>query len=343
MISNAGHENEVFTGIRKAAIAVVALGDDVAAEVFRQLSEPEIQALGREVSKLSQVTPEQAENTLQEFHEMSIARGYLVQGGLEYAKRVLTTAFGNERSKTIIDRLVKSLGEELATFDSLQRADPQQVAKFIQGEHPQTIALVLSHLNTGSAAAMLMALPADIRADVARRMAHLDQISPEIVSKIAGILDGKLKTLGQFSRESYGGVAAVAEMLNRLESNAGQELIEQIEEKDQELATSVRNLMFVFEDMLLIDPMAMREVLSRVDKKTLTVALKGTSDKLRDHFFGNMSERGAAMLKEDMEALGPIKIRDVEAAQQQIIAAVRALESEGVVSLKGAVGEQYVV
>ncbi|MEX2302663.1 MAG: flagellar motor switch protein FliG [Bryobacterales bacterium] len=343
MISNAGNENEVFTGLRKAAITLVALGDDAAAQIFRDLSEQEIQSLGREVSKLSQVTPEQAENTLQEFHDMSIARGYLVQGGLDYAKRVLTTAFGNERSKTIIDRLVKSLGEELATFDSLQRADPQQVAKFIQGEHPQTIALVLSHLNSSSAGAMLMALPAEIRGDVSRRMAHLDQISPAIVGKIAGILDGKLKTLGQFSRESYGGVAAVAEMFNRLESNAGQELIDQIEEKDQELAEAVRNLMFVFEDMLLIDPMGMREILSRIDKKTLTVALKGTSDTLRDHFFTNMSERGSAMLKEDMDALGPIKIRDVEAAQQQIIAIVRALETEGVLSLKGAVGEQYVV
>ena len=343
MISNATNENEVFTGLRKAAITMVALGDDVAAEIFRQLNELEIQSLGREVTKLSRVTSEQVENTLQEFHEMSMAQGYLVQGGLDYAKKVLANAFGPERSRTIIDRLVKSLGEELATFDSLQRADPQQVAKFIQGEHPQTIALVLSHLNSSSAAAMLMALPADIRGDVSRRMAHLDQISPEIVGKIAGILESKLKTLGQFSRESYGGVAAVAEMFNRLESNAGQELLEQIEEKDQDLATAVRNLMFVFEDMLLVDSIGMREVLSRVDKKTLTIALKGTSDKLREHFFGNMSERGAAMLKEDMEALGPIKIRDVETAQQQIITIVRALESEGVVSLKGAVGEQYVV
>jgi flagellar motor switch protein FliG len=231
----------------------------------------------------------------------------------------------------------------VATFDSLQRADPQQVAKFIQGEHPQTIALVLSHLNSSSAAAMLMALPGEIRADVSRRMAHLDQISPEIVGKIAGILDARLKTLGQFSRESYGGVAAVAEMFNRLESNAGQELLEEVEEKDPDLAEAVRNLMFVFEDMLLIDPIGMREILSRVDKKTLTVALKGTSEKLREHFFSNMSERGASMLREDMEALGPIKIRDVEAAQQQIIAIVRTLESEGAVSLKGAVGEQYVV
>ncbi len=343
MISNAENEHVVFTGLRKAAIAIVALGDDVAAEIFRLLDENEVQDLGREITKLNKVTTEQAENTLQEMHEMAMAHEYLVQGGIDYAKRVLSSAFGPERSRLLIDRLMKSLGEEVATFDSLQRADPQQVAKFIQGEHPQTIALVLSHLNSGSAAAMLMALPAEIRAEVSARMAHQDQISPAVVNKIAGILDAKIKSLGQFSRESYGGVPAVAEMFNRLESNSGQELLEDIEDRDPALAEAIRNLMFVFEDILLIDPIGMREILSRVDKKSLTVALKGTSEKLREHFFSNMSERGAGMLKEDMEAQGPIKIRDVEAAQQQIIAVVRSLESEGVISLKGAVGEQYVV
>jgi flagellar motor switch protein FliG len=343
MISNAENTNEVFSGIRKAAITVVALGDDVAADLFRLLTENEVEQIGREIAKLSRVTSEQAERTLEEFHEMLLAREYMVEGGIEYAKRVLNGAFGPDRSRAIIDRLIKSLGDEVATFDAVQRADPQQVAKFIQGEHPQTIALVLSHLNSSAAAGMLMALPATIRADVAKRMASLDQISPEIVGKIAKALDSKIKTLGQFSRESYGGVSAVAEMFNRLESNSGQELLEQIDTAEPQLAEAIRNLMFVFEDMLLIDSIGMREVLSRVDKKTLTVALKGTSEKLREHFFSNMSERGAQMLREDMDALGPTKIRDVELSQQQTIAVVRTLEAEGVISLKGAVGEQYVV
>ncbi len=342
MISNSD-DSPLLSGLRKAAITVVSLGDEVAGNLFRLLNDEEIELLGKEISKLEKVTPEQAEKILQEFHELSVARGYILSGGISYAKRVLNTAFGPDRARSIIDRLVKSLGSEIPTFESLQRADPQQVAKFIQGEHPQTIALVLSHLNSSSAAGMLMALPAEIRSDVASRMASLDQISPEIVGRIAGILDQKLKSLGQFSRESYGGIPAVAEMFNRLESNAGQELLDQMNEKDPELCEAIRNLMFVFEDLLLIDSMGMREILSRVDKKTMTVALKGTSDKLREHFFGNMSERGSSMLKEDMEALGPIKIRDVEAAQQQIIGIVRALEAEGVISLKGAVGEQYVV
>lgn len=343
MISNAENPNEVFTGIRKAAIAIVTLGDEVAAEVFRFLTEEEVQTVGREVSKLNKVTPEQAEKILQEFHEMSLAQDYLMSGGVEYAKRVLNSAFGPDRARNIIDRVMKSLGNEIPTFDSLQKADPQQVAKFIQSEHPQTIALLLSHLNSSSAAGMLMALQPDVRADVARRMANMDQISPEIVGRIATILEQKLKSLGQFSRESYGGVPAVAEMFNRLESNSGQELLTQIDEADTELGEAIRNLMFVFEDLLLIDSMGMREVLSRVEKNNLTLALKGTSEPLRDHFFANMSERGAGMLQEDMDVMGPVKIRDVEAAQQQIIGIIRTLESEGVISLKGAVGEQYVV
>ncbi len=343
MISNTENENEILSGIRKAAVTVVALGDDAAAEVFRLLDEDEVQKISREISRIDRLSPEQTEAVLGEFHEMSLAHEYLTSGGIEYAKRVLNSAFGPDRARKIIDRVVRSLGNEIPTFDSLQKADPQQVAKFIQGEHPQTIALVLSHLNSQSAGGMLMALPPEIRADVARRMANLDEISPEIVGRIAGIIEQKLKSLGQFSRESYGGVSAVAEMFNRLESNTGQELLEQVEEQDSDLGEAIRNLMFVFEDLLLIDTFGMREILSRVEKKTLTIALKGTSEKLREHFFDNMSERGAGMLKEDMDATGPVKIREVETAQQEIIGAVRALESEGVLSLKGAVGEQYVV
>ena len=269
MISNAENVNEVFSGLRKAAIAIVTLGDDVAADVFRYLTEDEVQLVGREISKLNKVTPEQAENTLQEFHEMSMAQDYLMSGGIEYAKWVMNSAFGPDRARLIIDRVVKSLGDEVPTFDTLQKADPLQVAKFIEGESPQTIALVLSHLNSSSAAGMLLALQPDVRADVAMRMASLEQISPEIVSRIAGIIDQKLSSLGQFSRESYGGVPAVAEMFNRLESNTGQDLLGQIEDADSEVGEAIRNLMFVFEDVLLIDSIGMREILSRVDKKNV--------------------------------------------------------------------------
>lgn len=343
MIANTQRPANIIPGIRKAAITLVALGDQISGELFKLLEEEEVEALGKEISKLSTVTGEQAESVMEEFHQMSLAHEYMMKGGVDYAKRVLNTAFGPESARKIIDRLVKSLGSDAVSFESLQKADPTQVAKFIQSEHPQTIALVLSHLNASSAAAMLMALPPEIRTDVSMRMANLEQISPEIVAKIAAIVNLKLKALGQFSRESYGGVRAVAELFNRLDSNASREILERIEEQEPALGEGIRNLMFVFEDLLLIDAQGTREVLSRVDKKTLTVALKGTSEQLRVHFFTNMSERGAEMLKEDMDTMGAVKIREVEQAQQAIIAVVRQLESEGVLSLKGQVGEQYVV
>ncbi|HEV3080343.1 MAG TPA: flagellar motor switch protein FliG, partial [Gemmataceae bacterium] len=223
------------------------------------------------------------------------------------------------------------------------KADPQQLAKFIHNEHPQTIALILSHLNASQAAGLLISLPPELRADVALRMANLDQISPEIISKIAAIIGQKLKALGELSRESYGGVRAVSEMFNRLDSGTSKEILEAIEQNNPNLVETIRHLMFVFEDLLLVSAEAIKEVLGKVDRKILTVALKGTSEQLRTHFLQVMSQRGAEMLKEDMEALGPVKIKEVEAAQQQIIAVVRQLEAEGTISLKGTVGEQYVV
>jgi flagellar motor switch protein FliG len=267
----------------------------------------------------------------------------VARGGIEYARKLLMRAFNPEIAKRMLERLTRAVGADAASFDAIQKADPQQLAKFIHNEHPQTIALVLSHLNTIQAAALLTSLPANLRADVAQRMASLDQISPEIIFKIAGVIGQKLKALGEFSRESYGGVRAVAEMLNRLDSASSRGILEHIEQRDTNLAETIRHLMFVFEDLLLIDPLGLKELLSKVERKQLTVALKGTSEQLRNQILGCMSQRAADLLREDMEAMGPIKIKEVEAAQQQIIAVVRQLESEGVISLKGAVGEQYVV
>jgi len=272
-----------------------------------------------------------------------VAHDYMLKGGIDYARKLLINAFGPEHAKKLLDRLVKTLGSETATFDTLQKADPQQLAKFIHNEHPQTIALILSHLNPSQAAGLLISLPPELRADVALRMANLDQISPEIISKIAAIIGQKLKALGELSRESYGGVRAVSEMFNRLDSTTSKEILEIIEQNDPNLVETIRHLMFVFEDLLLIDQNAIKEILAKIDRKVLTVALKGTSEQLRSHFLQAMSQRGAEMLKEDMDALGPVKLKEVEAAQQQIIAVVRQLESEGVLSLKGTVGEQYVV
>jgi len=336
-------ETELLLNLRKAAILLVALGEGSSAQLLQQLNEEEVQRVSREVAKLTAVTAEQAESVLEEFHHMSNAGDYVARGGIEFARKLLQRAFEPDHAKRALDRLTKALGADAASFDALQKADPQQLAKFIHNEHPQTIALVLSHLSYSQAAALLTSLPAAMRADISQRMASLDQISPEIILKIAAVIGSKLKALGEFSRESYGGVRAVAEMLNRLDSTSSREILDHIDRQDTNLAETIRHLMFVFEDLLLIDPMGLKEVLGKADRKFLTIALKGTSEQLRNHILSCMSQRGADMLREDMESLGPVKIKEVEAAQQSIIAVVRQLESEGVLSLKGAVGEQYVV
>ena len=343
MIQNLETAAPTIPGLRKAGILLIILGETISAEILRQLDDEEVQSIGKEVARITSISNDQAETVLEEFYQMSIAHDYVLKGGIDYAKKMLMNAFGPEHSKKLLDRLVKTLGNETASFDTLQRADPQQLAKFIHNEHPQTIALVLSHLNASQAAGLLISLPSELRADVALRMASLDQISPEIISKIAAIIGEKLKALGELSRESYGGVRAVSEMFNRLDSGTSKEILEGIEQSDPNLVATIRHLMFVFEDLLLLPQDAIKEVLGKVDRKILTVALKGTSDQLKNHFTESMSQRGAEMLREDMEALGPVKIKEVEAAQQQIIAVVRQLEAEGTISLKGTVGEQYVV
>jgi flagellar motor switch protein FliG len=341
--TKAAVDSDVVTSLRKAAMLLIVLGEQTSAELLQQLSEEDVQKVSREVAKITAISADQAENVLNEFHHMAAAGDYVARGGIDYARKLLMRAFNPDTAKRLLERLTKTLGADAASFDAIQKADPQQLAKFIHNEHPQTIALVLSHLNSSQAAALLTSLPPGLRSDVSQRMASLDQISPDIILKIAGVIGQKLKALGEFSRESYGGVRAVAEMLNRLDSASSREFLETIEQQDANVAETNRHLMFVFEDLLLIDPLGLKEVLGKVDRKLLTIALKGTSEQLRNQILGCMSQRGAEMLREDMEALGPVKIKEVEGAQQQIIAVVRQLEAQGVVSLKGAVGEQYVV
>jgi flagellar motor switch protein FliG len=343
MVVNVKPEIEHLTGVRRAAMLLIVLGEQASSDILKHLSEDEIQKVSREVARITAISAEQAEGLLNDFHHITTAGDYVTRGGIEYARKLLTRAFAPEVAKRLLDRLTKALGADAASFDAIQKADPQLLAKFIHNEHPQTIALVLSHLHSSAAAGLLTSLPPGIRSDVAQRMASLDQISPDVIMKIVGVIGQKLNALGEFSRESYGGVRAVAEMMNRLDSGSSREILDHIETQDTNLAETIRHLMFVFEDLLLIDPMGLKEVISKVDRKVLTVALKGTSEQLQTQILSSMSQRGAEMLKEDMEAMGPIKIKEVDAAQQQIIAVVRQLEAEGVVSLKGTVGEQYVV
>ncbi len=330
-----------IAGSRKAAILMVLLGDEASAGIFRFMQEDEIQEISREISRLGEINPDVADSIVEDFYRLTLAETFLARGGPEFAKRLLVKAFGMESSKKLLDYLNISLQSTLVGFDNLQKADPVQLSKFIQSEQPQTIALVLAHLNSSQAAALLNSLPAGQRAEVVMRMANLEQISPDVISKITSILEQKLRSLGDFSRESYGGIRAVAELINRLETKAAADVLEKVEEENPDLALSIRNLMFVFEDVLLIDDLGMREILQRVDKKALTIALKGTSEELRNQFFRNMSSRAVEMMREDMDVLGPVKVKDVEAAQQQIVSVIRKLDESGVLKLKGG-GDEYI-
>ena len=330
-----------LTGIQKAAVLMVTLGDETAANIFKYLEEDEIQTISREIAITKHVQPEVAEEVMEEFHTMTQARSYISQGGIEYAKKLLIKSVGPEVARKIIDRLVKAL-ESSAGFTSLERANPQQLSKFIQNEHPQTIALILAHLNASQAAELISSLPEALRSDVAMRMASLQEISPEVVRRISLILEQKLEALGSFATEAYGGVRAVAELFNRMERNVGRTVLEKIETENPQLAASIRDLMFVFDDILLIDDNGITEILKRADKKTLTIALKGTSEELQNQFFRNMSSRAVELMKEEMEFMGPVKLKDVEKSQHEVVEIVRQLEEEGVISIGGGGGDDYV-
>jgi flagellar motor switch protein FliG len=331
-----------ITGAKKAAILMILLGDEASAGVFRFMQEDEIQEISKEISRLGEITPEVADSILEEFYRLTLAQTFLARGGPEFAKKLLFKAFGPDSSRKLLEILNISAQSNVVGFDNLQKADPVQLSKFIQSEQPQTIALVLAHLNSSQAAALLGSLPAALRADVVMRMASLEQISPDVISKITSILEQKMRSLGDFSRESYGGIRAVAELINRMETKSAAAILERIEGENPSLALSIRNLMFVFDDVLLIDDQGMREILQRVDKKALTIALKGTSEDLRNQFFRNMSSRAVEMMKEDMDVLGPVKVRDVELSQQQIVSVIRKLDESGVINLKGNSGDEYI-
>ena len=332
----------VLSGIQKAAILLVSVGDQASAELLKRLSDDEVQAVTAAIASLPAISREQAETVLEEFRSATSVAGQ-GHGGVDFARRILTSAFGAEGSKKHVERLPKAAGRSSDAGQQLQKLDPQLLARFVESEHPQTIALVLAHLSAGQSAAVLRAMPAELRAEVTIRLAGLDQISPVVMNKISSVISKKLQTLGEVKRESSGGLRAVAEIFNQLDGDLSNEILGQVGERDAGLVDSIRQKMFVFDDLMMIDASGIKELLGRADRRQLTIALKGTGDELRKHMLQGMSQRGAAMLLEDMEALGPVKIREVEEAQQMMIALLRQLETEGVVSLKGGSDEQYIV
>jgi flagellar motor switch protein FliG len=331
-----------LTGTRKAAILTLVLGEEASAPILQHLHEDEVEAIAREVALLSGVPRETGDQVIEEFHHMAVAAAYVARGGVDYAQKLLVKTLGNDNARRAIEKLTKTFQASVG-FNSLGRADPQQLSKFILNEQQQTIALILAHLDASNAARLVSLLPETLRADVLTRMASLDDISPEVITRISAVIDQRLKSLGSSNHESYGGTRAVAELLNHLDRSVSQPVLEAIEGEAPELAVSIRNLMFVFDDLLHVEDNALREIIQRVDRKTLVVALKGSSEEIRNRFLSNTSKRAADMLREEMDVLGAIRLREVEKAQHEVVAVARKLEEEGLLVTGAAAGEAYVV
>lgn len=330
-------------GVRKAAILLVALGEEAAAAIYRNLGDRELQLVTQEIAEIGHIKPETAEQVLDEYQQLMLTQEYLAQGGTEYATRLLVKAFGEDGARNLLDQVTHAQEMSASKLDSLQKADPIQLAKFLENEHPQTIALILAHLESRQASLLLMKLPEKVRAEAVKRLAQLRQFSPEMAQKVSVVLHRKLEALGEQSRRAYAGFKGVADLLNRLEPATCKIILENIEQDDPKLAISIRNLMFTFDDLLGVAESGIRELLSHLDKKTLAMALKGAPEQLRNHIFKTMSSRAVEMMKEDMDVLGPVRAKDVTKAQQECVAVARQLESQGKLVLKTEGEDEFVV
>jgi flagellar motor switch protein FliG len=331
-----------MTGTRKAAILTMLLGEEASGPIFKFLREDEIERIAREVAALGSVQAHFGEQVIEEFQTMADAAAYVTHGGVESAQKLLVKAVGGESARRILDRVVRSF-QSTAGFTALTRSDPHQLSKFILGEQPQTIALILAHLDARHAAEIVALLPDTIRVDVITRMANLDDISPDVVARISQVIEQRLKTVGGTSHLSHRGVRSVAELLNRLERAVSQGVLESIESRSPELAVSIRHLMFVFDDLNAVSDEALRQIVQRADRKVLSVALKGATEEIKGRFLRNMSKRAADLIREEIEVMGAVKLKDVEAAQQEIVGVARKLEEEGLLETGAAAGEAYVV
>ena len=330
-----------LSGRQKAAILLISLGPDVSASVYKHLSEEEIEKLTLEISNVRQVTTEQKEEVLEEFRQLALAQDYIAQGGIAYAKEVLEKALGPDKAMQIINRLTSAL--MVRPFDFARKADPMQLLNFIQNEHPQTIALILSYLEPAQAGQILSALPQEMQADVARRIALMDSTSPEIINEVEQILERRLSATVVQDYTQAGGIEAVVEVLNQVDRSTERTILDALEIQDPELAEEIKKRMFVFEDIVTLDHRAIQRVIREVDNNDLMLALKVASDEVKDIVFRNMSTRMAETFKEEMEYMGPVRLRDVEEAQSRIVAVIRRLEESGEIVIARGGGDDIIV
>lgn len=330
-----------MSGKEKAAVLLIALGPDKSAKIFKHLQEEEIEELTLEIANMRKIPAEEKEKVLEEFYQICLAQEYISEGGINYAKEILEKALGSQKAFDIVNKLTASL--QVRPFDFVRKADAGQLLNFIQNEHPQTIALILAYLNPLQAGQILSALPQAKQSEVAQRIATMDRTSPEIIKEVEAVLERKLSSMVTQDYTSAGGIQSIVDILNAVDRGTEKFILETLEVQDIELAEEIKKRMFVFEDIVTLDSTSIQRFIREVDNNELAIALKGATEEVQEVIYKNMSKRMAEMIKEDMEFMGPVRLRDVEEAQQKIVNIIRKLEEAGEIIISRGGGDEIVV
>ena len=330
-----------LSGLQKAAVLLIALGPEKSSHIFKHLKEDEIEELTLEIANTRSITPQVKEGVIEEFYQVCLAQQYIAEGGIGYAKELLEKALGEDKARDVIGKLTASL--QVKPFEFVRKTDASQLLNFIQDEHPQTIALIMSYLSAAQSSMILSALPPERQADVAKRIAIMDRTSPDVIKEVEKVLESKLSSLVNQDYTIIGGVDAIVEILNSVDRGTEKHIMETLEIEEPELADEIRKKMVVFEDILLLDDRAIQRVLRDVENSDLAIALKGSNEEVQNTIFNNLSKRLAAMIKEDMEFMGPVRMKDVEEAQQKIVNIIRKLEDSAEIVISRGGGDEIVV
>lgn len=334
-------DKEKMNGVQKAAVLLIALGPEKSANIFKYLKEDEIEELTLEIANTRSISPQIKEDVIEEFYQVCLAQQYIAEGGIGYAKELLDKALGQDKAQEVITKLTASL--QVRPFEFVRKTDPSQVLNFIQDEHPQTIAMILSYLSPNQASMIIGALDPDKQADVAKRIAMMDRTSPDVIKEVESVLERKLSSLANQDYTIVGGVDAIVSILNTVDRSTEKHIMETLEVEEPELADEIRKKMFVFEDILLLDDRAIQRVLRDVENNDLAIALKSSNDEVKGVILKNLSKRLASMIEEDMEFMGPVRMKDVEEAQQKIVAVIRKLEDAAEIVISRGGGDEIVV
>ena len=332
---------ENLTGRKKAAILIISIGIEAASQIFKNLKDKDVEKLSIEVANMKDIPATVMEAVIEEFYQMVMAQEYISQGGIEYAKQLLEKALGPRKAHEIVSKVESAI--HVSGFKLLKEVDPNQLLNFIQHEHPQTIALILANLDSAQTAAIVADLAPEVQSEVAYRIATMGKISPDLLSDIEGIIESQVETVFGQELSTAGGAKAVAEILNLAGRSTEKTILGDLEKRNPELATEIKNLMFVFEDVVLLDDRSIQRVLREVDTKELSLALKVATEEVKDSIFRNMSERASGLIKEELEFMGPVRLKDVEESQMKIVEVIRQLEEEGEIVISGRGGEEEIV